>query len=383
MRRVVVIGASLAGVTAADTLRMEGYEGEITVLGDEPHHPYNRPPLSKAVLAGADPFDRVALPPLGDDVVLWLGQRATGLDLERRRVNLASGDSVEYDGLVIACGARARTLATTNQSGECTLRTLDDALALRGRLSRAQKVIVLGGGFLGMEIASTVRQLGLDVLLIDREPPLRRLVGDYLASVLTAAARDAGVRFEITAGNAALVGEGDVRGVRVADGRTFNADLVITAAGDVPNTEWLIGSGLNGGGPILTDERCRVRPGIVAAGDVSAPGGTRTPHWANAVAQGRTAAAALLHDAAAPPLTTDDYFWTEQFGIELKICGRPSANDSPPTVLDGSVADRDAVLQWSATGDSGGAAATINRRMPISKLRKLATSHASRRPATH
>lgn len=372
MRDVVVVGASLAGVTAADALRLEGYDGSITLVGDELQPPYARPPLSKGVLAGTQSPESTLLPALGDDVVVRLGARASRLDLQQRSVVLDTGEALPFDGLVIASGARARSLGRPGQRGEHLLRTIDDALALRAGLEGRPSVVVVGAGFLGMETASTCRALGLDVTVVDREPPLHRVLGDYLARMLTEAALDSGVRIEITDGDAQLLGT-DVRGVLLSDGRALDADIVVSAVGDLPNVEWLQDSALSCFGPLVVNERCMVAPGIVGAGDVVAlcgAGGTRTPHWASAVEQAQAAASALLHGQAAPPLTPDRYFWTEQFGLDVRICGDLPVH-GPPTIVEGSIAERTALLQWK-TGDACIAAATVNHRMPITNLKRLA-----------
>lgn len=376
MRDVVVVGASLAGVTAADTLRMEGYGGSITVVGDELRPPYARPPLSKGVLAGTQPPESTLLPALGDDVALRLGARVARLDLRQRSVVLEDGEALRFDGLVIASGARARSLARPGQRGEHLLRTIDDVLALRERLRGRPSVLIVGAGFLGMETASTCRALGLDVTVVDREPPLRRVLGDYLAQLLTEAALDSGVRIAVCEGNAELLGSPDVRGVRLSDGRTLTADVVVSAVGDLPNVEWLQGSELNCSGPLLIDDRCELLPGIVAAGDVAAvrgahaADGARTPHWASAVEQAQVAASALVHGRAASSLVPDRYFWTEQFELDVRICGDLPIRGEPE-IVEGSTAERNALLQWM-TGDVCTAAATVNYRMPITKLKRLA-----------
>jgi NADPH-dependent 2,4-dienoyl-CoA reductase/sulfur reductase-like enzyme len=194
--------------------------------------------------------------------------------------------------------------------------------------------------------------------------------------MLTEAARDAGVQIAVSPGDAELLGAPDIHGVRLGDGRALTADLVVAAVGDVPNTEWLASSELLAGpGPLRVDGCCRLRPDIVAAGDVAAlPDGAgahaRTPYWSSAVDQGRLAAAALLHGDAAVPAATNPYFWTDQFGIELKICGRLPVHGAP-LVIDGAVSERRAVLQWVAGGHPL-AAATINHRMPVGRLKRLA-----------
>ncbi|MDA0159069.1 FAD-dependent oxidoreductase [Solirubrobacter ginsenosidimutans] len=359
MDRVVVVGASLAGLTAADALRVQGYEGAITIVGGESHAPYTRPPLSKGVLTGAEPPETVRLVPPEDDIELRIGTTAVALDRERQVVELENGERVPYDGLVIATGGRARSLVAPDQTGEYRLRTLDDCLALQAAFRARPNVLIVGAGFLGMEIASTCRVLGLDVTVVDREPPLQRVLGEYLGRLITEAALDAGVRIKVAAGDARLLGS-PVHGVQLGDGSVEEGDIVISAVGDVPNSGWL---GLRG--PVVVDDRCRVAPGIVAAGDIAAVGGLRTPHWASAVDQARVAAAALLHGDAAPALNAVPYYWTEGHGLEIKVCG-PLPVHGEPVVLEGSVAERDAVLRWPE------AAATINHRMPLGKLKRLA-----------
>lgn len=372
---VVVVGASLAAVTAADALRQCGYDGPITLLGDEPHLPYSRPPLSKSVLKGKEPPDTVALPPFQDDIDVRLNARATGLDLGARRVLLAGGEQVPFERLVIATGARARTIAP-GRSGEIVLCTLDDAVALRDTLEGRPRVVIVGGGFLGMEIASACRDLDIEVTVVDREPLLIPQLGTFLAVMMTAAARDHGVRVVISPGGVELIGDERITGVRLADGTALDADLVVTSVGCLPNVEWLAGSGIEASRGVPVDDRCRVAPGVVAAGDVVAfrhPAGAeprRTPQWASAIDQARVAAAALVHGDAAAAHTPAPYFWTEAFGMTLKVCG-PLPAHGEPTVVAGSLADRSALLQWHHDGRPV-VAATVNHRMHIAKLRRMA-----------
>jgi 3-phenylpropionate/trans-cinnamate dioxygenase ferredoxin reductase component len=371
VEHVVVAGASLAGLTAADALRAEGYEGRITILGEELHEPYTRPPLSKGVLSGTEAPETVRLVPPEDDILLLKGCSAVALDTRARTVQLSTGGQMAYDGLVLATGARARSLARPGQRGEHRLRSLEDCLALREAFARGPRVLIVGAGFLGMEIASTCRLLGLEVTVVDREPPLRRVLGEYLGRVITEAALDAGVRMRIAPGNAELIGD-PVRGALLGDGSIEEADLVISAVGDAPNVEWLAGSALETGGSVAVDGRCRAAQNIVAAGDVAAVSGVRTPHWSSAVEQARTAASALVHGNAAAPLRSSPYYWTEGHGLEIKVCG-PLPVHGEPIVIEGSVAERDAVLQWQRDGVAV-AAATVNHRMPLAKLKRLAAT---------
>ena len=377
MDRILIVGGSIAAATAASTLRADGWQGAITVASDEPHQPYSRVPLSKGVIAGLLPHDATQLPPLPDDVELRTGMRAVELHTEARQVEFAGGERLSFDGLVIATGARARRLAESGQTGELVVRSLDDAEAIAARAETASTAIVVGGGFLGMEVASTLVRLGLQVTVVDRDPPLQRLLGPYLADLLVTAAVSSGLTVLLAPDGVALIGE-PVSGVRTREHGDLSADLVISAVGDVPNVEWLSNSGLPLQGGVVVDARSAVSEGIVAAGDVTvqelAPGlFRRTPHWTSAVNQGRAAAKTLM-DPESTPAPSDPYFWTEQFGCDLKLVGElPFAG--PPDVLDGSVEDGSALLQWRRD-EVPVAAASLNYRLPIVKLKALAGSAA-------
>ena len=386
-RSVVVVGASIAGTSAADTLRAEGFDGSITLVGDEPHTAYARPSLSKAMLQGHETPESILLPAQGSDVEVLTATRAVSLDLDARLLTVerdGERSTLPFDGIVLATGARARSLAAPEQRGEFVVRCLDDSLALAAALAGARRVAVLGGGFLGMELASSVRAMGLDVTVVDVAPPLLRQLGPTLSDLVVSAARDHGVQLETAPGGAALDGRSEITGIRVADGRVFAADVVISAVGDLPNVEWLTGSGLSSAGPLPTGPGGQVAPGVVAAGDMTGSADaltgllTRTPHWHAAIGQGRIAARTLLRGA--PQSATPDipYFWTEGFGLEVKITGTIPAGVEP-TVLEGSLADRNALLQWA--GPAGPvAAASINHRMPLVKLKRLAASQPVRTP---
>ncbi|MDR7303017.1 NAD(P)/FAD-dependent oxidoreductase [Haloactinomyces albus] len=380
LRQVVIAGGSIAAVTAAQNLRAQGFEGDITLLSEEIHAPYSRVPLSKGVLSGKETPDLAALPALGEDITVRPGARAAHLRPEDRRVILADGEEVPYDGLAIATGAHARRLAIPGRTGEHVVRTLDDATALGDRIGAADSVLVVGGGFLGMEVASTCAELGLTVTVVDRDPPLRRLLGAWLADLVVDAARDRGVRFVQAPNGVGLVGHPEITGVDCGD-RQLNADVVVSAVGDLPNTEWLADSGLPLDGGLVVDPRCRVTPHIVAAGDVTVTrrngaGARRSPHWTSAVLQGQAAARTLLHGETAPVPPPDPYYWTEQFGLDIKISGEIPAG-TVPTVLAGDPRQRSTLLQWHHQGRPV-AAVSVNHRIPIVKLKKLG-AHA---PAT-
>lgn len=377
MPHVLIVGGSIAAATAASTLRLDGWDGPITILGEEAHAPYSRVPLSKGVIAGLLPSEATALPPLPDEVEMRTGQRAVALHGEQHAVELADGSHTSYDALVIATGARARRLAEPGQEGELVVRTLEDAQVIAERAAAARTAVVVGGGFLGMEVASTLVRLGLDVTVVDRDPPLERLLGPYIAGILVQAAVEAGLQVLVAPDGVALVGS-PVSGVRTREHGELSVDLVVSAVGDVPNVEWLRSSGLPLQGGVVVDGRCAVAPGIVAVGDVTvqelAPGVfRRTPHWTSAVTQGRAAARTLL-DPDATPYGHDPYFWTEQFGCDLKLVGDlPFAGE--PHVVEGAPAERSALLQWHS-GDTVVGAASLNYRLPIVKLKALGSTTA-------
>ncbi len=371
MRRVVIVGNGIAGVTAADTLRANGFDGDLTLVGDEPHAAYSRPALSKALLREADDETSHVLPPPGHGAHELRGVRAVGLDLGRRRVLLDGGEQLPYDGLVIATGCRARRLGG-GRPQELTLRTLDDALELRHRIAARPPVIVIGGGPLGMEIASGALDAGCAVTLVSPGQPLGHQLGGHLAGILAGAARRRGLR-TVTAGAVRLTAADGATRVELTDGTTLEAGLVVTAVGDRPNVEWLETTGLLRDGALIADAHGRVAPGIVAAGDVAAVptplGVRRVPLWTSAIDHGRIAATALL--GGDPPAAPPPYFWTEQFGLSLKAVGHLPLG-GPPEIVDGDPDDAGGrlLLRWPGSGPAGGAAAAINYRIPIPRLRR-------------
>jgi NADPH-dependent 2,4-dienoyl-CoA reductase/sulfur reductase-like enzyme len=376
LREVVVVGGSIAALTAVETLRMEEFDGSITVISDEDLPPYTRVPLSKGVLAGRESADDVVLAPLADEVDLHLRTPATGLDLQARTVLTPAGP-VRYDGLVVATGARARRIGTRGQS-ERVLRSYDDGLRLRDHLARVSSVLVVGGGFLGMEIASTARALGRDVTVVDLAPPLDRLLGTTVGSYVRSVAERAGVRIVVAHGGVRLLGTPFPTAVETPDGQRLEADLVVSAVGDVPNVEWLAGSGVPVSGGVVVDERCRVSPHVVAAGDVtvlSTGDGAlaRIPSWTNAVEQARAAVHALLRGDDAPEYRPSRYFWTEQFGLDVKMVG-PLDPQGDPSVLDGALDGAldggSALLAWP-DGESPQQVVAVNHRTPPAKLKRM------------
>ncbi|MER5753542.1 FAD/NAD(P)-binding oxidoreductase [Streptomyces sp. NPDC002088] len=374
MDRVVVVGNGIAGLTAADTLREAGFDGELTIIGDEPHPAYSRPALSKALLLDGDDMSSHELPPTSHEATELLGVRATGLDLDHRLVTLDDGTALPYDGVVLATGSRARRLSDLPE--ELTLRGLDDALSLRSRLAGRPSVIVVGGGPLGMEIASGCLAAGCRVTLVSQGVPLTVQLGSYLADVFVKAALDMGLTI-VETGSARLERhEGSAR-VVLDDGAVFEAETLLTAVGDVPNTEWLADTGLAAKGAIPVDSRGLVRPDVAAVGDLAAfptPYGLRrVPLWSSAIEQAKVAARALVRGDDSSPLHFQPYFWTEQFGLSLKAVGYLPL-EGEPSYLDGGPGGGPALMRWSR-GDGTGVAAALSYRIPIPRLRR--TSQAA------
>ncbi|NEB03992.1 FAD-dependent oxidoreductase [Streptomyces sp. SID13726] len=354
MRRIAVVGASAAGLAAVETLRREGYDGTLTLVGDEPELPYDRPPLSKQVLAAEWEPDRLALRTSADltalDLDLRLGVAATGLELVDRTVRLADGTEVPYDGLVIATGVRPRRLPG---EGAHVLRTLDDALMLRERLARGRRLVVVGAGFLGAEAAAVAWRLGAHVTLLEPAAvPLAHAVGARVGQMLAAAHVDRGV--DLRCG--VTVTEVTEDGVRLADGGIVEADEVLVAIGSLPNTRWLEGSGLALGDGVVCDEYCEAAKDVYAAGDVARwynplfGTSMRIEHRTNAAEQGMAAARNLL---AAPearkPFAPVPYFWSDQYDMKIQAYGFLRGHDEV-AVVEGDLAERRFIAAYR-TGD--------------------------------
>ncbi len=378
----MVVGASAAGLAAAETLRREGYDGTITLVGDEPHAPYDRPPLSKQLLAARWESDRLALRTpahldgLGLD--LRLGTAATGLDLDGRRVRLSDGDALPYDALVIATGVRPRRLPG---EGAHVLRTLDDALTLRERLTPGTRLVVVGAGFLGAEAAAVGRGLGVEVTLLEPAPvPLAHAVGAEVGAVLARAHLEHGVDLR----TGVPVTEVTEDGVRLADGTTVEADEVLVAIGSLPNTEWLAGSGLPVGDGVLCDRYCEAAPHVYAAGDVARwhnPlfGTTmRVEHRTNAAEQGMAVARNLLAPGERRPFAPVPYFWSDQYDLKVQAYGVLRGHDEV-AVVEGDLAERRFVAVYRAGERVTGVLAAGMPPKTVRRWRQAVASGAGRR----
>jgi 3-phenylpropionate/trans-cinnamate dioxygenase ferredoxin reductase subunit len=350
LERVVVAGASLAGLRAAERLRAEGFDGTLTIVGAEPHAPYDRPPLSKELLAGTRQATDVALRVLPELGAEWiLGDAATGLDLHARRLRTASGRELPFDGLVIATGSTARRLPALDPAlpGVHELRTLDDALALRAALAGRPRVVLVGCGFIGVEVASTAVALGAEVEIVTLDPALC-IAGPLVSGTAGAMLADHGVRVRVGVGVERVLGDGRVEALVLTDGTRADADHVVVAAGAVPATGWLDGSGLELDGGVVCDAASAAAGAerVVAAGDVArwpnpVFGGLsmRVEHWTNAVEQGMAAARTLLHGSSPETAYRSvPGFWSEHFGTRLQSVGLPGLADRTE-IVEGSVDD--------------------------------------------
>jgi 3-phenylpropionate/trans-cinnamate dioxygenase ferredoxin reductase subunit len=384
MRDIVIVGASIAGFSAAAELRARGHEGSIHLVGEETVRTYERPPLSKGVLGGEDAATTEWAAARDDGLHLdWLvGERAVGLDVGARTVALAAGEALPFDGLVIATGAEPRRLpGHRDRAGLHVLRSLDDCLGLRADLDAGpERVVVVGAGFIGGEVAATCRRRGHEVTVIEPLPqPLERVLGSTVGAAVADVHRAAGVDLRLGVGVEAVLGEDHVEGVRTTDGQVIEADLVVVGIGVVPNTGWLDGSGLPVADGVLCDATTLVAPGITAAGDVASwdsprYGRLRIEHWDNAVDMGRAAGRRLLvGENVAEPYDPVPWFWSDQHDVRIQVAGRPALPDEGGelAVVHGDIGDDRFVALYGRGGVVTGAlgwnwpAKTVRYRMAI------------------
>ncbi|MBW4721404.1 NAD(P)/FAD-dependent oxidoreductase [Saccharothrix obliqua] len=359
MTDVLVVGASAAGLATAEALRRRGFTGSIRLLGAEEHPPYDRPPLSKEVLAGTRDPERVVLRGADDlaalDIELVTGRGATALDVVRREVSDTAGRRHAYGSLVIATGLTPRRLGRfAGPAGVHVLRTVEDTRRLHADLLTARRLVVLGGGVLGCEIAATARQRGLDVTLVDRGPaPMARQAGPRLGALLADLHRAHGVKVltDVTVEDP-VVHEARVTGVRTSAGR-IAADAVVVAVGATPATGWLRGSGLVLSDGVVCDSRCRAAEGVYAVGDVARwwhegqGRSVRLENRTNATEQALAVADNIM--GADRPYVPVPYFWTDQYDVRMQVFGDLAGADAL-RVLEGDPATR----KFVAAAESGG-----------------------------
>ncbi|MBT4949175.1 MAG: FAD-dependent oxidoreductase [Actinobacteria bacterium] len=362
MTSIVVLGSGLAGLRAAEVLREKNFQGKITLVGAEPQLPYNRPPLSKQFLAGEWDEDRIRLRLPAEfnslDLDFPNGIKVIGLDLEQRSVQLSQGTTIDFDGLVIATGAQNRQLpALDGRPRVFTLRTLTEALALRQALSDAKSLLIVGGGFIGAEVAATAHGLGIRVCIVEPQQTLMfRGLGKEVGSAMTNLHREKGIDVRCNTEIAHVHDDGERTNIELSDGTTHTPDVILVGIGATPTTDWLSGSNVHLSNGVVCDENCRVMTAdgvavksVVAAGDVarwfsrSQNRLVRSEHWTNAQDQAANAAQTLLLDlngkgADALPYDPTPYVWSDQFGKKIQAIGFIDPADKV-RIVKGAVSD--------------------------------------------
>ena len=395
MQNIAIVGASLAGTRAAETLRAGGFTGTITLIGNEAHMPYDRPPLSKNFLAGEWDTERVALrkPEAFDALgVTWkLGSAARTLDTATAMVTLESGEQVHYDGLIIATGGTVRRLpGQPDIAGVHVLRTLDDAESLRDELTEGARVVVIGAGFIGLEAAATATKRGAKVTVLEGlEAPLIRALGAEMGSAIGDVHARNGVEIRCGVGVAEIQGNGRVTGVALTNGEVVPADVVIVGIGVAPATQWLEGSGLTLRDGLVCDAHLCAGPAhVFAAGDVlrwpnrlfaDVEADMRVEHWTNAAEQGAHAAnnlLAALNNGEQTPYEAVPFFWSDQFDARIQCLGRPSAS-AVVDVVAGSTAEGKWCAMYSVNNRLT-AVLGVSQPKLVMPSRALLSTHTSR-----
>lgn len=383
--QVVVVGASLAGLRAVETARDLGYAGRLILVGAESHLPYDRPPLSKDFLRDGPASTTHLLPAserlLADlEVELLLGSAATGLDPVARTLVVDDAE-IAYDELLVTTGVRPHTLPGQEALGGVhQLRTLDDAAAIHTALAAGARTVVVGGGFIGAEIASAAALRGLAVTIVEAAPtPLVRAVGAIAGDALATLHARHGAELRVGVGVERLLGEGRVEAVLLTDGTQLPADLVVVGIGAAPNTEWLEGSGLALDDGIICDSTLRAAPGVHAAGDVARwtnplfDRAMRLEHWTNAGEQAAHAMTNILHPTEATQYNHVPYFWSDWYARRIQFAGLPVGE---PLVVSGDW-DAEAFVALYREGERLIGALTLDRRGDIMKYRGLIARHAT------
>lgn len=371
---VVIVGGGLGGLRTAEALRTAGYQGPVTVVGAEAHHPYNRPPLSKEGLAKGIDAKALEFPRKSriDDVEWLLGTAVVSADLRGGTLTLDDGRELRFDGLVAATGLRSRKLPIAGpDEGRYALRTVENGTSLRSALTPGARLVVIGAGFIGCEVAATSRGLGAEVTCVAIEDePMERALGPMLGAELRRRHESHGVGFRMGTGVEELLGSEHVEGVRLSTGEVLPADLVLEAVGSATNVGWLEGNGLDLADGVACDEQLRVLadgtalPNVFAVGDIvrfpnlrftASP--QRVEHWAMPTDTGRHAGRRLAEhllgtaEASAPPCAPLPSFWSDQYDIALQSFGMPGLGPDV-RVLAGELSG-EVVLGYYGPGDDG------------------------------
>lgn len=389
-RPVVVVGASLAGVRTVQGLRDHGYEGQIILIGAEQELPYDRPPLSKDLLSSAElpePKFLITADQLASlDVDVRLGTRASALDVNAKTITLSTGEELGYGTVVIATGSAALSRDEWGHyDGVHRLRTFEDCLALRADLHRGHRLAIVGAGFIGTEVASSARRLGLEVTILDNTAaPLTAAIGTHFAELTTTIHREAGIELRSNISIAGFEGGDRVRGVRLTDGTLIEADTVLVSIGARPAVDWLEGSGLELGNGVVCDHTLMAAPGVYAIGDVAnfhnvlLDERMRVEHWTNAGEQATYVAKAIATGETGNGFGSLPFVWSEQFGIKIEIIGRPQAGDTV-RLVDGSLADRQFAAVYERDGREVGAIAFNSPRSMFQLRRRFLAEFAAAR----
>jgi NADPH-dependent 2,4-dienoyl-CoA reductase/sulfur reductase-like enzyme len=388
---IVIVGGGLAAVRTAEQIRKTGYTGPVAIVSDEPHLPYDRPPLSKDVLQQSEKaLDDVALKPAefyaDNDIALRLGTAAQSLDTAARTLTLTDGTVLEYDEVVIATGLVPKRIPSfPDLPGIRVLRSFDDAMELREHAGSARRAVIVGAGFIGCEVAASLRRLGVDVVLVEPQPaPLAGVLGEQIGALVARLHRDEGVDVRTGVGVAEVrdSGDGRIAAVELTDGTVLDADLVVVGIGSRPATDWLVGSGVALDNGVLCDEVGRTsEPHVWALGDIAswrdaAGHQIRVEHWSNVADQARVLVPAML-GAEVPTLTVVPYFWSDQYDVKIQCLGEPQAGDVVHVVDDDgrkflAYYERDGLLSGVVGGGMPGkvmkARAKVAARAPIGEV---------------
>ena len=360
---IVIIGASLAGAKAAEALREAGFDGRLTLIGDEHELPYERPPLSKGYLQGKEERGKIFVHPAGwyadQNIDLLLGVAVTGIDRERRTVTRADGHTVAYDALLLTTGATPRHLPVpgADVDGVLSLRSVSDSERIKSLFGSASRIAFVGGGWIGLEVAAAAREAGVEATIVEMEPlPLLRVLGPEVATVFADLHRDHGVDLRTGVHVAGILTDGRrATGVQLADGARVDADAVVVAIGAAPNTELAVEAGLDVDNGILVDASLRTSdPNIYAAGDVANAFNPlvgkriRVEHWDNARKQPKIAARAMLGEDVADDRVP--YFFTDQFDLGMEYAGYVEPGGYDSVVVRGELPSRKFISFWLADG---------------------------------